>query len=98
VAQLIRRDEIDWDIVQRSATRGGWRRILSLALAVVRRVYGPPEGIRFEADRELLKLAERLESYLRNARNHSYLEWHRDMLRARDNPISRVRQVCNFFF
>ncbi len=97
VAQLIHRNNIDWDSVQRSAGRGGWRGILTLALATVERVYGLPETISFDRDPRVVQLTERLESGLRAAKAHSYLEWHRDMLTARDNRMSQFRPLTSFF-
>jgi len=98
LAQLIRQRELDWDRLHRSASRDGWRRILSLAVAMVQRVYGEAARAPFEIDERIAVLAGRLEANLRAANNPSYLEWHRLMLSARDIRISQLRQLRNFIF
>ena len=98
LAQLIRRHDLDWGRLHRLAARGGWIRMLRLAVAMVERVYGSPETYASIPDPRVAALADRLTIDLRMARNHSYLEWHRDMLSARDDRFSQVRQLTNFFF
>lgn len=96
LSAVIRRSEIDWERLHESATRNRWRRILLLGLEMVRRIYGTPACDPLNADPEIASLAERLEQGLRVANNSSYLQWHRDMLLARDSRSSQIRQLANF--
>lgn len=103
LVQVMRRYRLDWELLRRSAARDGWLRILLLAIAVVERVYGLPGGIELErlgleSDSHLVALVRRLEDGLREGSDHGYLQWHRDMLSARDNGFSQIRQLVNFFF
>ena len=98
LANVIRRNEIDWQRLYRSATQDGWKRVLLLGLEMVRRVFGLPVFVKSDPDSGILELAERLERNLKRAKNNSYLEWHRDMLRARDSGGSQLRQIANFVF
>jgi len=94
VAALIRKYPLDWDRLQASATRGGWRRIMLLGLEMAKRIYGV--GGPFEADPKILSLTKELESNLRSSRDNSYLDWHRYMLRARDSVTHQTAQLANF--
>lgn len=96
LAAVLRCYDINWERIQESACRSGWKRILLLGLEMVRRVYGA-----LYADYDdpfLLALAQELEQNLRQAKNNSYLDWHRNMLRARDSRFSQMRQLANFIF
>ena len=95
---VMRRYDLDWARLDRSATRGGWRRILLLAIAMLWRVYGVDPVFDGATDPGIASLAERLERSLRLAKNHTYLEWHRDMLCARDSRASQLRQLVQFIF
>ena len=100
LAAMLRHFDLNWQMIEDSAARDGWRRIFLLALAMVRRVYGIEASCdgAVAADRDIQSLAERLEAGLRLARNNSYLEWHRDMLSARDSFADQVGQVAHFVF
>jgi hypothetical protein len=98
LAQVMRRHDLDWDLLHRSARRGRWDRILRLAVAMVERVYGVALSPALRPDPKLALLADQLAADLREAKNHGYLEWHRHMLSARDDRFSQIRQVATFFF
>ncbi|MGZ4814812.1 MAG: nucleotidyltransferase domain-containing protein [Terriglobales bacterium] len=96
LAALISNNDVDWDLLDRSARRSGWLRILLLGLEMARRIYGleSPLG----SDQHITALAEELEQHLQAATNHTYLRWHRDMLRTRDRHCDQFRQLRNFIF
>jgi Uncharacterised nucleotidyltransferase len=97
VAILAGRYDLDWQQIYRSASRNGWRRILSLGLEMARRVYGA-ERFPSDVDSGIATLAEELEYKLRATADASYIEWHRNMLRARDSRRLQARQLANFIF
>jgi hypothetical protein len=96
LAALIQTGKIDWDGVLKTATNGSWRRILALGVEMVRLVYGFETPV--SADQGTQRLAKELEQNLGAGKNSSYLEWHRNMLRARDHRVDQIRQVANFVF
>ena len=97
VASLIRHYDLDFDRIQQSAVKNGWRRILSLGLEMARRIYRIGR-FPVHVDSEIATLASELEHNLRTASDATYLHWHRDMLRARDSHIHQARQLANFVF
>jgi hypothetical protein len=98
LAALMSKYPFDWKAIYESATKQGWRRILLLAVEMVSRVYGIKCELLRYVDPPLRVLAERIEQNLRLARDNRYLEWHRDMLAARDSRSWRLRQIANFIF
>ena len=97
LATLIDRSQLDWDYIHQSAHKNCWRRILSLGLGMVRRIY-ELETAPVEGDSPIAALADHLKNNLQNAIDASYVEWHRDMLRARDSRRHQARQLANFIF
>jgi len=96
LAVAIRRNPLDWETIHRGALQNGWSRILLLGLEMIRRIYRietPPP-----VDDNVSSLAQKLEHNLRTYVENSYVDWHRDMLRARDSRGDQVRQVANFVF
>jgi hypothetical protein len=98
LAALLRKYPLDWQAIYGSAGKQGWRRILLLAVEMMRRAYGIGCELSRYTDPQLRFLAARLERNLRLARDHRYFDWHRDMLAARDSRGCRFRQVANFAF
>ena len=96
LAAAVRLGNIDWKLVQRTAEFGGWRRILLLGLEMVRRVYSLETPL--AVDPGVRALARDLEQNLRAARNVSYAQWHRGMLRARDRCAHQAQQLAYFIF
>ena len=94
LARLVRKTNIEWDLVERSALRSGWHRILVLGVEMVRRVYAVDGPLK--ADAGVATLAQELEDNLRAGANHTYINWHRQMLRARDSVPDQLKQLCNF--
>jgi len=66
-------------------------------LGMVRRIY-ELETAPVEGDSHIAALADHLKNNLQNAMDASYVEWHRDMLRARDSRRHQARQLANFIF
>ena len=100
LAAVMRKYHLDWERIEHSATTYGWRKIFILGLEMVRRVYGIDltDNSALHPDATILTLAQRLECGLQSARSISYLEWHRDMLAARDSRASQICQLANFVF
>jgi hypothetical protein len=98
LAAMMNKHQLHWDAIHRTATQFRWRRILLLALEMVRRVYGPQAGVEpfVSPDAKVQAVATRLEQNLHLARNNSYFEWHRDMLEARDSRTCQIRQLARF--
>jgi len=95
VAALIHLNNIDWEQVFHSASRNGWRRILLLGIAMTRKIYRLTD-LPCDTDEGITALANDLHEHLPRATPISYVEWHRDMLRARDCRTHQLRQLRNF--
>jgi len=99
LARTIRKYPLDWDEILSSAERWGWRRILLLGAELVRLVYKDiTTKLDHHGDAGVQAVARRLEQNLRRGQPNSYLDWHRDMLVARDSINSQIHQAANFVF
>jgi hypothetical protein len=97
-ARVIEIYPIDWEELLKAATRGCWKRILLLGLEMAATVYGAPVPtlLARQVDAGLRQLASRLQRRLRAAETATYLNWHRDMLAARDSSSDKWRQLMKF--
>ncbi len=99
IAQLLQKQELDWDYLFAYARRHRITRVLALSLRLVIQLFGIdiPRQFAFP-DPPLDDLAAELLSHLGTSKPFSYRDWHWLMLLARDNRWDRLRQVFTFLF
>jgi hypothetical protein len=97
VAQLVRGSDLNWDRLLIECRSNRTVRMMSLALRMMRAVFGISVPQQFEFnDPALDQLVSELEARMRRIEPCGYRDWHRCMLAARDSGFDRARQMFTF--
>jgi hypothetical protein len=97
LAQLLRRSDLNWNLILESARRTRNLKVLTLALQVVYLTFNLalPTALA-KPEPEIVRVAEMLTRRMFLMQPCKYMDWHRFMLETRDTALDRVNQVARF--
>lgn len=99
IAHLLKSAPIDWDRLSFECKSKRNFRIVALALQIAARVFRTSLPKQFNRpDHVLNSLADELVARMINMNPNRYLDWHRNMLLARDGRLDQLRQISSFLF